>query len=51
VYLVVMRGDFTYTGPRLGGVRPPAGSYLAVTIDRLVYIPARSKGRRAVPWR
>jgi hypothetical protein len=36
VYLVMMRGDFTYTGPRLGGVRPPTGSCLAVTINRLV---------------
>ncbi len=33
VYLVVMRGDFTYTGPQLGGARPPTGSYLAVTLD------------------
>jgi hypothetical protein len=33
VYLVVMRGDFTYNGPQPPGSHPPTETYLAVTID------------------
>ena len=33
VYLVVMRGHFTYNGPQPPGAHPPAAPYLSVTID------------------